>query len=67
MKDKPVKFGIKMWVAADAVSAYCVNFEVYVGKNDTAINRTFGLSSRVVRDNKQFCYLSKKMQAEAHT
>jgi hypothetical protein len=43
MKDKPVKFGIKMWVATDAVSAYCVNFEVYVGKNDTAINRTFGL------------------------
>jgi hypothetical protein len=57
MKDKPVKFGIKMWVAADAVSAYCVNFEVYVGKNDTAINRTFGLSSRVVIEITKFLEL----------
>ena len=32
MKDKPVKFGIKMWVAADADSAYFVNSEAYVGK-----------------------------------
>jgi hypothetical protein len=46
-----------MWVAADAVSAYCVNFEVYVGKNDTAINRTFGLSSRVVIEITKFLEL----------
>lgn len=48
MKDKPIKFGIKMWVAADAISAYCVNFEIYLGKNENVMNRTFGLSSRVV-------------------
>lgn len=23
MKDKPIKFGIKLWVAAEAVKAYC--------------------------------------------
>jgi len=54
MKDKPVKFGIKLWVAADAISAYCVNFEVYVGKNDTFVNRTYGLSSKVVIELTQF-------------
>ncbi|XP_061184352.1 piggyBac transposable element-derived protein 4-like [Saccostrea echinata] len=49
MKDKPIKFGIKMWVAADAVTAYCHNFEIYVGRNnDVIINRKLGLSSRVV-------------------
>ena len=58
MKDKPVKFGIKLWVAADAISAYCVNFEVYVGKNDAVINRTFGLSSKVVIELTKF--LEKK-------
>ena len=35
MKDKSVIFGITMSVAADTVSAYCVNFEIYVGKNDS--------------------------------
>lgn len=48
MKDKPVKFGIKLWVAADAVSAYCYNFEVYVGKDNNIVNRNLGLASRVV-------------------
>jgi hypothetical protein len=32
MKDKSVTFGITMLVAADTVSACCVNFEIYVGK-----------------------------------
>lgn len=48
MKDKPVKFGIKVWVAADAVTAYCYNFEVYIGKNNEILNRNLGLASKVV-------------------
>ena len=35
MKDKSVIFGITMLVAADTVSTYCVNFEIYVGKHDS--------------------------------
>ena len=50
MRDKPVKFGIKMWIAAESVSAYCHNFDVYVGKSNTVVNATFGLASKVVVD-----------------
>ena len=48
MKDKPVKFGIKLWVCADAVTAYCYNLEVYTGKHGGQINKLMGLSARVV-------------------
>ena len=44
MKDKPVKFGIKLWVCADAVTAYCYNLEVYTGKHGGQINKLMGLS-----------------------
>jgi len=39
MKDKPVKFGIKVWVLADVVTAYCHNFDVYVGKNAEIVKK----------------------------
>ena len=48
MKDKPVKFGIKVWVLADVVTAYCHNFDVYVGKNAEVVKNNLGLSSKVV-------------------
>jgi hypothetical protein len=32
MPKKPVRFGIKIWVAADALSKYLWDFEVYYGK-----------------------------------
>jgi hypothetical protein len=32
MPNKPVWFGIKVWVAADALSKYIWNFEIYCGK-----------------------------------
>lgn len=50
MKDKPCKFEIKFLMLADATSTYCWNFDVYVGKYGTEINRTFGLSAHVVID-----------------
>ena len=48
MKDKPVKSGIKLWVSADAVTAYCYNLEVYMGKHGQQVNRLMGLSAWVV-------------------
>jgi hypothetical protein len=33
MPCKPVRFGIKVWAAADALSKYVWNFEVYCGKH----------------------------------
>jgi hypothetical protein len=33
MPKKPVRFGIKVWTAADALSKYLWNFDVYCGKN----------------------------------
>ena len=33
-KDKPVKFGIKLFQLCEASSGYCLGFEVYAGKRD---------------------------------
>ncbi|XP_071100529.1 piggyBac transposable element-derived protein 4-like [Haliotis cracherodii] len=48
MRDRPVKFGVKVWVLADAVTGYCSNFEVYAGKYGTVVDRRLGLSGQVV-------------------
>ena len=32
IKDKPTKWGIKLWVLADSSKSYTVDFNVYIGK-----------------------------------
>ena len=32
MKDKPTKWGVKLWVLADSGNGYTVDFSVYIGK-----------------------------------
>lgn len=32
MPNKPVRFGLKVWAAADAISKYVFNFQIYCGK-----------------------------------
>ena len=48
MPKKPVKFGIKLWAICEAKTGYCLNFQIYKGKeNDTGEK---GLGNRVVMD-----------------
>lgn len=60
MKDKPIKFGIKLWDATDAISAYCLNFEVYVGKNNTVLNKYIWIVIKVVIE------LTKYLENKGH-
>jgi hypothetical protein len=34
IKSKPGKYGIKLWVAADAKNFYACNIQVYTGESD---------------------------------
>jgi len=48
MREKPVKFGIKMFVLADARNGYCFNLEVYAGKHGSNLDCVLSLSSKIV-------------------
>ena len=43
--DKPMKYGIKVWVRADSHNGYVHEFEVYVGKPH-GVAREVGLEKR---------------------
>jgi hypothetical protein len=34
MKNKPTKWGIKLWVLADSLNGYTIDFNVYIGKSE---------------------------------
>lgn len=46
LKNKPVKYGIKIWAAADAQSRYIYNLDVYTGKKGDSAEKD--LDTRVV-------------------
>ena len=48
MKDKPTKWGIKVFVLADARNGYTVRLRIYGGKNSNLATNDSGLCSRVV-------------------
>ena len=48
MPKKPKKFGIKIWVLCEAATGYCLQFQIYTGKSEGAVEH--GLSYRVVFD-----------------
>ena len=46
MRDKPTKWGIKVWVLADATNGYVSRLQIYTGRTNSVSAK--GLSSRVV-------------------
>ena len=50
MKDKPSKWGIKVFVIADSISGCVYRLHVYTGKNSELAASEFGLCTRVVLD-----------------
>ena len=47
-KDKPTKWGIKLWVLADSSNGYTVDFNIYIGKDAARGISEFGLGHDVV-------------------
>lgn len=45
---KPGKYGIKIWALCDSDSAYMINAQVYIGKENNAVEKNQG--ERVVKD-----------------
>lgn len=48
IKDKPTKWGIKLWVLADSSNGYTVDFNVYIGKAAGQQVSQYGLAYDVV-------------------
>ena len=48
IKDKPTRWGIKLWVLADSSNGYTVDFNVYIGKAAGQETSEFGLGYNVV-------------------
>jgi len=48
IKNKPVKFGIKLWVIADSKTGYTCDFIVYAGSGDNIVHPEHGLGYGVV-------------------
>ena len=47
-KDKPIKWGIKLWVVADSSNDYTVDFNIYIGKDAAREISKFRLGHDVV-------------------
>ena len=48
MKDKPTKYGLKLWVLADSSNGYTQDFDVYIGKSAHGETSEEGLGYDVV-------------------
>lgn len=48
IKNKPTKFGIKLWVLADSCNGYTCDFDIYAGKNGGQVIGPNGLGYDVV-------------------
>ena len=48
MPKKPVKYGIKVWMAADSNTGYVSNYDIYLGKPLNGGRGEVGLATNVV-------------------
>jgi hypothetical protein len=48
MKNKPIKWGIKLWVLEDSSNGYTIDFNVYIGKSEHEEQSGNGLGYDVV-------------------
>ena len=62
MKDKPTKWGIKVYVLADSTNGYVYRFQIYTGKQVNENSSSMGLCTRVVdyTSPSLFTYLYEK-------
>jgi hypothetical protein len=59
MKDKPVKFGIKLWVLADTITGYTSIFVVYLGKKELRLlifQKVYHMLLSMKSDNVEFVW-----------
>jgi len=56
MRNKPSKFGIKIWACADAATGFVLNMQVYTGMRNN--QREVGQATRVVRQMVQPYYFT---------
>ena len=48
IKDKPTKWGIKLWVLADSSNGYTIDFDIYIGRDAGRDASAYGLGYDVV-------------------
>jgi hypothetical protein len=48
IRDKPTKWGIKLWVVADSLNGYTYDFNIYAGKVAGQVTSVNGLGFDVV-------------------
>ena len=48
MPKKPIKYGIKVWMAADSRTGYVCNYDIYLGKSLNDAKVEDGLATSVV-------------------
>jgi hypothetical protein len=59
IRDKPTKWGMKLWVLADSISGYTYDFDIYLGKtgNVPTLGITYGVVMKLVSSliNQGYC------------
>ena len=55
IKDKPTKWGIKLWVLADSSNGCTIDFDIYIGREAGRVVSAHGLGFDVVMKLMQPC------------